>query len=59
MPASSKKQFRFMQMAAHNPKMAKKVGIKPSIASEYVSGQDNYKSLPETHRFKKLKKSIK
>lgn len=55
MPAKSQQQFKFMAAAAHNPKFAKKVGIKPSVASEYIAGQDNYKSLP----FKKLRKAIK
>lgn len=47
MPAKSKAQFKFMEAAAHNPKFAKKAGIKPSQAAEYVAGQKNYKSLPD------------
>lgn len=46
MPAKSKAQYRFMQAAAHNPKFAKKAGIKPSVAAEFVSGQSP-KGLPE------------
>jgi hypothetical protein len=37
MPSKSKKQHRFMQAAAHNPKFAKKAGIKPSVAKEFVA----------------------
>lgn len=35
MPSKSKKQARFMAAAAHNPKFAKKAGIKPSVAKEF------------------------
>ena len=60
MPAKSQAQFRLMQAAAHNPEVAKRVGIKPSVASEFVSGQKNYKKLPEKKdKFKKLRKSVK
>jgi hypothetical protein len=49
MPATSKKQFRFMKAAEHNPSFAKKVGIKPSVAAEYTEsnvGKKSYKKLP-------------
>lgn len=46
MPATSKKQFRFMQAAAHDPGFAKRAGIAPSKAAEFVSGQSP-KGLPE------------
>ena len=35
MPSKTKKQARFMAAAAHNPKFAKKVGIKQSVAKEF------------------------
>lgn len=35
MPSKSKKQRRFMAAAANNPKFAKKVGIKQSVAREF------------------------
>lgn len=35
MPSVSKKQARFMAAAAHNPKFAKKAGIKQSVAKEF------------------------
>lgn len=39
MPAKSKAQWKFMQAAKHNPKFAKKAGIKPSVAAEFVKDQ--------------------
>lgn len=36
MPYKSAKQKRFMQAAAHNPKFAKKAGIKQSAAKKFV-----------------------
>lgn len=39
MPAKSKAQWKFMQAAAHSPKFAKKAGIKPGVAAEFVKGQ--------------------
>jgi hypothetical protein len=50
MPAKSKEQFRLMQAVAHNPSFAKKVGIKPSVGSEYTKsnvGKKSYEKLPE------------
>lgn len=44
MPATSKKQFKFMQAVAHGG--IKKAGLSPSRAAEYVSGQSS-KGLPE------------
>lgn len=35
MPSTSKKQARFMAAAAHNPKFAKRAGIKQSVAKEF------------------------
>lgn len=53
MPAKSKKQFMFMQAAAHNPKFAESAGIKPSVAKEFVKsniGKKSYKNLKEKAR---------
>lgn len=50
MPAKSKSQFRLMQAVAHNPKMAKKVGMSSDVASEYTQsnvGKKAYEKLPE------------
>jgi hypothetical protein len=35
MPSRSAKQARFMAAAAHNPKFARKAGIKQSVAREF------------------------
>lgn len=50
MPASSKKQFRFMEAVAHGS--IKKPGLSPAKAAEYVSGQSP-KGLPESHNMSK------
>lgn len=50
MPATSKSQFRLMKAVEHNPKIAKKVGISPDIASEFTQsnkGKKAYDKLPE------------
>ena len=50
MPAKSKAQFRLMKAVEHNPAFAKKVGISPSVASEYTSSNvkgRSYGKLPE------------
>jgi hypothetical protein len=50
MPAKSQAQFRLMKAAENNPKFAKKVGIKPSVAAEYTQsnvGKKSYGKLPE------------
>ena len=50
MPAKSKAQFRLMKAAEYNPKFAKKVGIKPSVAAEFTEsnvGKKAYGKLPD------------
>ena len=50
MPAKSKSQFRLMKAAEYNPKFAKKVGIKPSVAAEFTEANVSkkaYAKLPE------------
>lgn len=50
MPAKSQAQFRLMKAAENNPKFAKKVGIKPSVAAEFTEGNvkgKKYGNLPE------------
>lgn len=44
MPATSKKQFRFMEAVAHGG--IKRPGLTPAKAAEYVSGESP-KGLPE------------
>ena len=49
MPAKSQAQFRLMKAAENNPKFAKKVGIKPSVAKEFTEknvGKKSYEDLP-------------
>jgi hypothetical protein len=36
MPSKSGKQHRLMEMVAHDPKAAKRVGIKPSVGRDFV-----------------------
>ena len=50
MPAKSQAQFRLMKAAENNPKFAKKVGIKPSVAKEFTEGnvgKKSYEDLPK------------
>lgn len=50
MPATSKKQMKFFEMLAHNPKIARQHDMSPQQASEYVShntGKLAYNRLPE------------
>jgi hypothetical protein len=35
MPSKSKKQAKFMQAAAHNPKFAKQAGVPTKVAKEF------------------------
>lgn len=53
MPAKSKAQNRMMQMAAHNPAMAKKMGVPQETAKEYAKGTKTTKGLPERKGGKK------
>lgn len=49
MPVKSKKQWRFMEMLAHNPEKARKKGsISPSKAKEFINKTKSYKKLPES-----------
>ena len=43
MPSVSKKQHNFMAMVAHNPAMAKKVGIKQSVGEEFLKADKGKK----------------
>lgn len=58
MPATSKKQFRFMEAVKHGG--IKKPGLSPEKASEFVD-HTAYKSLPtvaENHPWTKLKSKL-
>jgi len=37
MPSASPKQHRFMEMVAHDPAAAKRVGVPQSVGAEYVA----------------------
>lgn len=47
MPAKSQAQNRLMQAAAHDPEVAKKVGVPQSVAREFASSTQSAKGLPE------------
>lgn len=47
MPSVSKAQNRFMQAAASNPEMAKKLGITQKVAKEFVKETKSMKGKPE------------
>ena len=49
MPAKSKAQFRLMKSAETNPKFAKKVGIKPSVAAEFTQSNVGKKAYGKLH----------
>jgi hypothetical protein len=36
MPSTSRKQARFMQMVAHDPKAAKRVGVPQKVGHDFV-----------------------
>lgn len=43
MPSKSKAQHDFMEMVAHNPKAAKRVGVLPSVGKEFVNADKGKK----------------
>lgn len=43
MPSKSAKQHRFMEMVAHNPKMAKKVGVPQSVGKDFETADKGKK----------------
>ena len=45
MPAKSKKQKKFMQAVANNPKFAKKVGVKQSVGKEFTKEKGMKKKM--------------
>jgi len=54
--SKSEKQARTMAAAAHNPKFAKKVGIKTSVAKEFNKKDKGTKLLSKAMKHKKKKK---
>ena len=55
MPSKSAKQHRFMEMVAHDPAAAKRVGVSQSVGKEFVAA-DHAKKLHE--RGKRMAKPI-
>jgi len=54
MPTVSKKQEKFMQAVANNPKFAKKVGVNQSIGQEFIKGKDMKKNYMYGGKVKKM-----
>ena len=58
MPSTSKKQHRFMEMIAHDPKKAKQLGIKQSVGKDFVAADKGKKfkvgGLPQDINKQKL-----
>lgn len=50
MPAKTKKQERFMQAVANNPKFAKKVGVPQSVGKEFTKGSKNVQKSSRRNR---------
>jgi hypothetical protein len=48
MPATSAKQKKFMDAAAHNPEFAKKAGVPTNVAKEYSVASKGQKLGPNT-----------
>ncbi|HUW45115.1 MAG TPA: hypothetical protein VMW50_04890 [Dehalococcoidia bacterium] len=53
MPSKTQKQARFMAAAAHNPKFAKKVGIKQGVAKEFNRADTGTKRLSKAMKNRK------
>lgn len=43
MPSSSAKQHRFMEIVAHNPEAAKRVGVPQSVGQDFVQADKGKK----------------
>jgi hypothetical protein len=54
-PAKSQKQFRWLQLMAHNPEKARQAGIKPPVAQEFIDSTPSFKELPKVKKPKKLR----
>jgi hypothetical protein len=55
MPATSAKQKKFMDAAAHNPAFAKEVGIPVGVAQEFSSKRKGASSRPDLQKLNKPK----
>lgn len=50
MPSKTKKQARFMQIAAHDPEFAKKAGVPVNVAREYAAVDERKKGYASERR---------
>ena len=54
MPAKSEKQAKLMQAAKHNPEVAKRTGVTPSVAKKVLGeaheGSPSHRSGPRQQR---------
>ena len=55
MPSTSAKQHRFMEMVAHDPQAAKRVGVPQSVGQDFVAA-DKQKAMDNP---KKLAKALR
>jgi hypothetical protein len=55
MPATSAKQKKFMDAAAHNPEFAKKAGIPSAVAKEFSKKSKGTSSRPDLQKINKPK----
>jgi hypothetical protein len=55
MPATSIKQKKFMDAAAHNPEFAKKAGIPSAVAKEFSKKRKGTSSRPDLQKINKPK----
>ena len=55
MPSTSAKQHRFMEMIAHDPQAAKRVGVPQSVGQDFVAA-DKQKAMDNP---KKLAKALR
>ena len=58
MPSKSAKQHRFMEMVAHDPKAAKRVGVPSSVGREFVATDKGKKSKEGSVMKKPSKKTV-
>lgn len=56
MPSVSGKQHRFMEMVAHNPAAAKRVGVPQSVGKDFVNADKGTGILSKLKRASKKKR---
>jgi hypothetical protein len=58
MPSSSAKQHRFMEMVAHSPAAAKRVGVPQSVGQDFVQADKGKKFATALRKHGKKKESM-